>query len=282
MRDYASRMLRGLSAALIVACGLVAVGCGERSEPVGPAEELFPLTITTAERSLTIPSPPRRIVVLEGGSESILEALDAPVVASNVAVSDLEGLRPDLVVAPSTTSERALSKAAAAGAPVYVTDDTSITEVERAVTQLGLIVAEPAAARRLVRSIEQRRQRLGRLLRGRPRTTVFVDLGDRETASDNTLVGDLIREARGRNVGGGVPEGLPVPVEELLALDPQVYVSVGGSTLKQLRRDARTRRLRAVRSGRVHVIDERLLSATPAIALGLERLARALHPDAFR
>jgi hypothetical protein len=30
------------------------------------------------------------------------------------------------------------------------------------------------------------------------------------------------------------------------------------------------------------VIDERLLSATPAIAQGLDRLARALHPDAFR
>ena len=63
---------------------------------------------------------------------------------------------------------------------------------------------------------------------------MFVDLGGRQTASDNTLVGDLIREARGRNVGGGVPEGLPVPVGELLALDPEVYVSVGGATLKQL------------------------------------------------
>jgi ABC-type Fe3+-hydroxamate transport system substrate-binding protein len=282
LRDYDSRVLRGLCAALILACGLVAVGCGERGEPVGPAEELFPLTITTAERSLTIPSPPRRVVVLEGGPESMLEALGAPVVASNVAVTDLEGLRPDLVVAPSTAGEKELSQAAAAGAPVYVTPGTSITEIEREITQLGLIVAEPSTARRLVHGIEQRRQRLRRLLRGRPRATVFVDLGRRETASDNTLVGDLIREARGRNVGGGVPEGLPVPVEELLTLDPEVYVSVGGPTLKQFRRGARTRRLRAVRSGRVHVIDERLLSATPAIAQGLDRLARALHPDAFR
>lgn len=274
-------MSGGLRAALILACGLVAVGCGERSEPVGPAEELFPVTVATAERPLTIPSPPRRIVVLEGGSESILAALDAPVVASNVAVADLEALRPDLVIAPSATTDRALSRAAAVGAPVYVMHDTSITEVERAITQLGLIVAEPSAARRLVRGIERQRQRLGRRLRGTPRTTVFVDFGDRLTASDNTLVGDLIRETRGRNVGGGIPEGLPVPIGELLALDPEVYVSVGGPTLKQLQRDTRTRRLRAVRSGRVHVVDERLLSASPALAQGLDRLARALHPDAF-
>jgi ABC-type Fe3+-hydroxamate transport system substrate-binding protein len=275
-------MLRGLGATLLLAFGLIAVGCGERSEPVGPAEDLFPLTITTAERSLTIPSPPRRIVVLEGGSESILEALGAPVVASNVAVADLEGLRPDLVVAPSTTSERALSEAAAAGTPVYVTQDTSIAEIERSVTQLGLIIAEPSTARRLVRGVERQRQRLRRLLRGRPRTTVFVDFGRRETASDNSLVGDLIREARGRNAGADVPEGIPVPVDELVALDPEVYVSVGGPTLQQLRKGTRTRQIRAVKSGRVHVLDERLLSATPAIARGIDRLARALHPDAFR
>ena len=282
MRDYASAVLRALSITATVACVLVAVGCGERGEPVGPAEELCPLTITTAERSLTIPAQPRRIVVLEGGPEAMLDALDAPVVASNVAVSDLAGLRPDLVVAPSATSDRALSQAAAAGAPVYVAHDTSLTEVERAITQLGLIAAEPAAARRLVRDIRLQRQRLGRLLRGRPRTTVFVDLGGRQTTSDNTLVGDLIREARGRNVGGNVPEGLPVPVGELVALDPEVYVSVGGATLKQLQRGARTRRLRAVRSARVHMVDARLLSAAPAIVQGLGRLARALHPDAFR
>ena len=107
---------------------------------------------------------------------------------------------------------------------------------------------------------------------------MFVDLGGRQTASDNTLVGDLIREARGRNVGGGVPEGLPVPVGELLALDPEVYVSVGGADPEATPRGVRTRRLRAVRSGRVHMIDRRLLSATPAVAQGLDRLARALHP----
>jgi ABC-type Fe3+-hydroxamate transport system substrate-binding protein len=95
-------------------------------------------------------------------------------------------------------------------------------------------------------------------------------------------VGDLIQEARGRNIAAGVPAGLSVPVGELLARNPEVYVSVGGPTLGQLRKGIRTRRLDAVRSGRVHVIDERLLSATPAVGEGLDRLARALHPDAFR
>ena len=282
MRDYDLPVLRGLRAVVILACLSVAVGCGERSEPVGPAEDLFPLTITTADRALTIPSPPQRIVVLKGGPESILAALRAPVVASNVAVSDVEGRRPDLVVALSTTSERALSQAAAAGAPVYMTRDTSITEVERAITQLGLIVAEPAAARRLVRGIEERRLQVRSALRGTPRTRVFVDLGRYTTAPDGSLLGDLIREARGRNVAANASGGLRLGVEQLLAFNPDVYISAGGATLEQLRKGVRTRALKAVRSGRVVVIDENLLAPGPALGRGLVALARALHPDAFR
>jgi iron complex transport system substrate-binding protein len=268
--------------AAFVLCALFASGCGERSEPVWPASELFPVTVTSAERSVTIPAPPERIVVLEGGTGKILEAIGVGdrVRGTNVVADEVRVLDPDLVVAPSTADERDLSQAAAAGAPVYVTPDTSITEVERAITQLGLIVTEPAAARRLVRDIEQRRRRVARELRGVPRTRVFVDLGRRRSAPDESLLGDLIREAHGHNVAGS--SRLRLSVEQLLARDPEVYVSIGGPTLAELRRGARTRALRAVRTGRVVAIDEELFLPGPDIGRGLEALARALHPDAVR
>ena len=269
---------------IAVVLSLVAAGCGERSEPVGPASELFPVTVTSAERSVTIPAPPQRIVVLEGGTGKILEAIGAGdrVVGANVAAGEVDFLDPDLVVAPSTTDERALSQAAAAGAPVYVMPDTSITEVERAITQLGLIAAEPAAARRLVRDIERRRQQVARQLRGLPRTRLFVDLGRRRSAPDGSLIGDLIREARGQNLAGSASGGLRLSVVQLLARDPEVYVSAGGATLDQLRKGAKTRKLKAVRSGRVVVVDEKLFLPGPDIGRGLEALAQALHPDAVR
>jgi iron complex transport system substrate-binding protein len=270
----------------VLACALTAAACGERSEPVGAAAELYPLTVTTEDRPLTIPAPAKRIVVLDGGAEAILEAIGAGdrVVGSSVKVEDLPELRPDLVVAPSGAEEQTLSQADAAGAPVYVTPDRSVTEIERAITQLGLIVAEPAAARRRVRDIERRRQRLNRVLRGVRPTTVFVDRGGFTSASDSSLIGDLIREARGRNVAGDVPDGLNLTVRQLRARDPEVYVTVAGAgaTLKQLRRGPRTKKLQAVRNGRVVTIDEQLLMPGPSIGVGLEVLARALHPDAVR
>jgi cobalamin transport system substrate-binding protein len=270
----------------IVVCALAAAACGERAEPVGPATELYPLTITTAERPLTIPSPAERVVVLAGGAEAILDAIGAGdrVVGSSVAAADIAALRPDLVVAPSATDDKTLSEAAAAGAPIYVTPDGSITELERAITQLGLILAEPAAARRRVGDIERQRRRVARLLTGAGPRTVFVDRGGFASASDSSLIGDLIREAHGRNVAGDVPDGLPLSVKQLRAIDPEVYVTVAGAgaTLKQLRKGPRTRKLKAVRTGRVVTIDDSLLLPGPFVGAGLAALARALHPDAFR
>lgn len=276
-------MLKSISAVAVL-LGLVATACGERAEPVGPPSELFPLTVTSAERPVTIAAPPERVVVLKGGPEAILEAIGAGdrVVAFDVAASDLGGRDPELVVAPSTADERSLSQAAASGAPVYVTPDTSITEIERAITQLGLIVAEPSAARRLVRDIEQRRRHVARRLRGLPPTRVFVDLGGRRSAPHGSLLGDLLREARGLNVAGDASGGLRIGVAQLLELDPEVYVTAGGATLEQLRKGVRTRNLTAVRRGRVVTVDGRLLQPGPDIGRGLEELARAIHPDAFR
>ena len=279
-------MPRGLPVVAVLACVLLATACGERNEPVGAPIELYPLTVTTQDRPLTIPAPAKRIVVLDGGPEAILEAIGAGdrVIGSSVDVADLPGLRPDLVVAPSDTDEKTLSQADAAGAPVYVTPDRSVTEIERAITQLGLIVAEPSAARRRVRDIERHRQRVNRLLRGARPTTVFIDRGGFTSASDSSLIGDLIREAHGRNVAGDVPDGLNLTVRQLLARDPEVYVTVAGAgaTLKQLRRGLRTKKLQAVRKGRVVTIDERLLMPGPSIGVGIDALARALHPDAVR
>lgn len=286
MRDYDYPVRTACCGFAIVALTLTAVACGERAEPVGPGADFYPLTITTAERPLTIPSPAKRVVVLEGGAEAILDAIGAGdrVVGSRVGAADIASLQPDLVVAPSATDDKTLSRAADSGAIVYVTPDSSITDIERATTQLGLILAEPSAARRRVGDIERARQHVARALKGAGLTRVFVDRGGFASASNSSLIGDMIREAHGRNVAANVPDDLPLSVKQLRAIDPDVYVTVApsGPTLKQLRRGPRTRKLKAVRTGRVVSIDESLLTAGPGIGAGLLALARALHPDAFR
>ena len=280
-----------LAAVAVAAAALLAGGCGERGEPTGAQTDVYPITIDgDNDRPVTIAAPARRIALLDRSLESLIVTLGADERLAGIPVSNtgdlrtsaLSALHTDLVVASSSVGEGVLSQAAAvSGAPVYVMPDTSIREVERAIGQLGLITAEPVAARRLVHAIEVRRRAVSGRVGGVLRTTVFVDLGHFAGASDQTLVGDMVREARGRNV---VPRGASagrVGLDELLRTDPDVYIatSASGTTLRDLRRDARTRRLTAVRRGRVVVVDNRLLEPGPAIAKGLEKLARALHPD---
>lgn len=196
----------------------------------------------------------------------------------------LRALRPDLIVAGARTEAELSRAASATGAAVYAAAARSVRDVERIVSQLGLIAGAPVEARRLVRRIQAKRRLVARRIAGRPRVTVFVDLGFFTTAPNHSLIGDLVREAGGDNVAADTPSGVPVDLRQLLALDPEVYVTVSdsGTTLASLRRHRQVRRLRAVRSGRVVTIDASLVQPGPRIGQGLVELARALHPDAFR
>ncbi len=260
---------------------------------MGPQRQLFPVTVANGDRPLVIPAPPRRVVVLDPALGEILAALGArrrvaglPLGSDGrVRLGRLRGLRPDLIVAPSTIDDAVLSRAAAmTGAPVYVAPGRSLREVERTIGQLGVILASPVAARRLVRRIERQRRLVAARIAGRPPVTAFVDLGLFTTAPAQSLIGDLLREAGGDNVASEAVPGVPFDLRELRARDPAVYVAVSdsGTTLETLRKNPRTRRLASVRSGRVVTIDSELLQPGPRIGRGLLELARALHPDVFR
>jgi iron complex transport system substrate-binding protein len=263
--------------------------CGERSEPKGPDAGLYPVTVTT-ERPIVVPKPARRIVVLDPAAEAILDGLR---VGSHVVLKDTDGafdvravrrVRPDLIVAAPDANEHDLSRAASAtGALVYTAPGDSIRQVERAITQLGLLAGAPVAARRLVRRIEDRRHQVADRLARIADVSVFVDTGFLNTVPDQSLIGDVLREAHGTNVFGSTADAGPVDVAQLVRLAPQVYLATSDAevTLKDLRA-GQTRKVRAVRNGRFAVVDANLLQPGPRIGDGLMQVARLLHPNAFR
>jgi len=280
----------GLLAGLAVL--LATSGCGERSEPTSSTVALYPVTVTgAADRPLAVDQPASRIVVLAPALLEMLDALGArrsvvgmPVQPSGtILIRRLVRLRPDLIVAPSSADEVELSRAAAAThALVYLAPGDSIREVEQAITELGLATGEPVRARRLVHRIESKRRFVDERLDDAPAVGVFFDAGLFTPVPDQSLVGDLIREARGRNVAGQVTD--PVEPRDLVRLAPRVYLTTSdsGTTLRDLKRNRQTRKLRAIRNGRFGVVDASLLEPGPKIGDGLVAIARLLHPDAFR
>ena len=285
--------LQPISALTAVSVLLVlgATACGERSEPTGSSARLYPVTVQAGDRPLVVTRPAERIAVLDRPSEEILRGLGAGeriVVHAPQNRIDFTALRrahPDLIVASLDANERDLSMAASiTHAAVYTASGDSIRQVEHAISQLGLLTNTPVQARVLVREIERQRHDVGaRLARVSP-VSVFVDTGFFTTVSDQSLIGDVIREARGTNVAASEAGAGPVEIADLLRFDPDVYLATSDSELSllDLRGNPRARKLRAVRDGRFVVADADLLQPGPRIGEGLVQVARLLHPDAFR
>jgi iron complex transport system substrate-binding protein len=282
------RVTAALAAALLV---LGATACGERSEPTGRSVSLYPLTVQAGDRPLVVTGPAKRIAVLDPADREILRRLGVgsrivePPPANRVDFTALRRARPDLIVASENVDERTLSRAASlTHAAVYTSTGDSIRQVEHSITQLGLLTGRPVQARGLVRLIEAQRRKVEVRLENVPRVRVFVDTGFFTTVSDQSLIGDLIREAHGTNVAGGVTEGTPVELTQLEEFDPDVYIATSDTelTLADLRRKPRTRKLRAIRKGRFAIANTDLLQPGPRIGEGLLEIARILHPNAFR
>src|SRR5262249_2215912 len=149
----------------------------------------------------------------------------------------------------------------AVGAPEYLAPDGSLDEVEEAITRLGLLLNRPLPARAVVHKVEEQRQLVESKLAKVPFVSVFLDLGFFTTLPSQSLAGDLISAAHGRTVAGSTRAAGPFPVGLLARLDPAVYLATTNSqtTLKGLRKDPRTRKLRAVTTGRFVTIEPALL-----------------------
>lgn len=285
---------------------LLATGCGERGEPLGDVAQPYPVTVEGAgEQATIVREPPARIVALDPGSAELLLALEvgrrlvgvpAGVEAGRrarevisrtgqVDVQEIARLRPDLLVATPSSDLLDVSLAQReSGATLYVQPGSSVADVVRGTLELGLLVGRPVRARRLVAGIQAQIDRIESRLTGQPEVTAFVDTGFFITIPERSLLGDLIRRARGESIAGAAPGPDPFPVSRLRSLDPEVYLATTESrvTLRSLRADRRTARLEAVRTGSFAVLPSDLvLRPGPRVGKALEAVARALHPDAF-
>jgi len=287
------RRLSG-AAAVAVALALLGTACGERSEPTGVTVKLYPVTVAGAgDRPFVVTRAARRIAVLDPGPRAIIQALGArgqiagaPVGRNGeIQLQQLARLHPDLIVASAETADEELSRAAAVThARVYQAPDGSLLEVERAITQLGFLTGRPVDARRLVQRIEAQKRFVRAKVGRKPAVSVFVDTGLFTTVPDQSLIGDLIRLAGGGNIAGDSPPAGSFDLATLRSFDPEMYLttSESGTTLADLRRDPRTKKLTAIQDGHFAILPSGLILPGPRIGEGLVRIARLLHPDAFR
>jgi iron complex transport system substrate-binding protein len=300
---------RGARICALLTLALLATGCGERSEPVGALPQSYPVTVQGAgERTTEIAKRPERIVALDAGAAETLkeigagsrlvgvpaglakgEEADAKVVVRSTGQVDIDGvikLEPDLIVATPGIDQLELARAQReTGAAVYVQPEVSIESVQRGIIDLGFLVGEAAAARQLVGEIDERVAGVTERVAGEAPVSVFVDTGFFITAPDRSLLGDLVRKANGQNIAGESPGPGPFPLKDIAKANPRVYLATSdsGVRLRALRANSELRAVKAVKAGNVHIVPVALVTRPgPRVGEALEKVARALHPDAFR
>jgi iron complex transport system substrate-binding protein len=281
--------VRGVLAAIALCLlGLLAAGCGERSEPTGATVSLYPVTVTGATGQKTsLDAPPRRILAVGPGMQATLRALGVGgQVVTGTGTAAGNG-QTELVTAWSSSPEAStLSRTTrGAGSPaVYIASDRTIADVERSLADLGILVGRPLQGSVLAERVDASVRRVRQRLRTAKPVGVFLDTGFFATVPRGSLADQMLAAAAGHNVVTTASAGTPVDVSELRRLDPRFYLTTSGSgtTLRTLERDRATARLSAVRARRFAVIRSKLLEPGPAVGAGVVTMARILHPDAFR
>ena len=171
---------------------------------------------------------------------------------------------------------------------VFVTDPHDLEGVFRSIEQVGEIVGNVDQANALVSTLRARAVAVDNALKQSPRIRVFYQLSAEPlyTAGHDSFVTDLLKRAGADSVTANVPGAWPkYSAESALAAKPDAIILPTGGSMGE-GNGAVARALSnspAAKNGRVYKInDDHLVRPGPRAVDGLEEMARALHPEAFK
>ena len=190
--------------------------------------------------------------------------------------------RPDLVVLYASADNRAAAERLhAAGVRTLALKIDRIADFRRALLLLGVATGERSRAAAVGDSVAATLGRVRRSTAGLPRPKVFWHVWNSPliTIGAGSYMTELVEIAGGHNVYADLPDPSPtIAMEDLLHRDPDVVLA-GPEGARLIAEGAAWRRLRAVRAGRVLVVDTALVGR-PSVRLGeaATAIARLLHP----
>jgi ABC-type Fe3+-hydroxamate transport system substrate-binding protein len=202
----------------------------------------------------------------------------------------IRALAPDLVVANIEENRRdVVDLLRADGVPVWVTYPRTVSEGIGLIRELGALTGTAAAAEALAHPLDAALARVRARAAAKPRVRVFCPIwrGPYMTINRDTYVHDLLWTCGGDNVFGQNPMRYPtVSLEEVRAAAPDVILLPDEPYRFRAAHRADFAPLGdvpAVRTGRIHLVDGKLLSwYGPRIGEALERVPRllpAVEPD---
>lgn len=205
------------------------------------------------------------------------------------AIEKIIGLRPQVVlVSTASQLEVFTQQLQSQNIAVFVTDPHDLEGVFRSIAQVGEILGQKEQADQLVKKLRDRTNAVEQAVKGKQPVRAFYQVSGEPlyTAGRDSFVTDLMRRAGAASVTADVPGAWPkYSNESALAAKPEAIILPTGGSMGAANSDvtAALRQSPAALQGRVYKInDDYLARPGPRAIDGLEAMAKALHPDAFK
>ena len=203
-------------------------------------------------------------------------------------VEKILSLSPDLIIGTvDGNSPSVIELLEHAGIPVFIVNPRDITQAIETIHIIGDLCGIPEKARGLTSGLNQRVDRVKKLIEGKERPLVFlqINLVPIMSVNQNTFHHDLISLAGGINMTMDEPITYPrINIEEVIVRKPDVMIissmEIGGRFEAAKQDWKKWKSIPAVQNNRVHLIDSDLIDRpSPRSVDGLEELARIIHPE---
>jgi len=264
-----------------------------------------------AGRVVTIPQRVDRVITLAPNLTEIMFAIgagdrlvgnttycDYPPEAKNVAkigdtlhpnLERIIALKPQVVlISTASQLETFTQQLQNQNILAFVTDPHDLDGVFRSIEQVGQIMGQQQQAGALVLKLRERANAVEQAVKNLPPVRVFYQASGEPlyVPGHDAFVTDLIRRAGGISVTAEVPGAWPkFSNESALAAKPEAIILPTGGSMGAANSSVAEalRNSPAVVAGRVYQInDDHLARPGPRVVDGLEEMARALHPEAFK
>ena len=205
------------------------------------------------------------------------------------SIERIIALKPQLVLVSTASQLEAFTKQLdEQKIAVYVTNPRSLDEVFRSIATLGDFFDAHERAAKLVAELRKRSEAVEAAVKQAKPVKVFYQVSGEPlyTIGRDAYLTDLVRRAGGLSVTADVPGAFPrFSDEAALAARPEAIILPSGGSMGTANSTpaAALKNSPAVLNNRVYKInDDHLSRPGPRLVDGLEEMARALHPEAFK
>lgn len=208
----------------------------------------------------------------------------------NPNIESIVALRPQLILVSTASQLEAFTKQLdERGIAFYVTDPRDLEGVFRSIGALGDLLGERERAAQVVQNLRARAATVEERVKASKPLSVFYQVSAEPlyTAGRESFITDLIRRAGGQSVTADVEGAWPRYSDEAaLASRPEAIIMPTGDSMGAAANAdiaASLRKSPAAQNHRIIRINGDYLSRPgPRLVEGLEQMAHALHPEAFK